>query len=43
LQEELIEIRSKMYIDLHERYRLFWSDFSETWIFWIYIGKIMKN
>ena len=26
-------IWSKMYIGLHVKYRLFWSDFNETWIF----------
>jgi len=31
--EELSEILLKMYICLHVKYRLFLSDFNETWIF----------
>ena len=31
-----------MYIGLHVKYRLFLSDFNETWIFYTYFGKIPK-
>jgi hypothetical protein len=33
LQEELSEIWSKTYIDLHVKYPFFLSDFNEAWIF----------
>jgi len=35
---ELSEL-SQMYIDLHVKYPLFWSDFSKTWILFIQIFK----
>ena len=34
IQEEMSELRSKMYIGLHVKCPLYLSDWNETWIFW---------
>ena len=39
LEEEFIEILSKMYTSLPVEYWLLLSDFKETWIFWIHFLK----
>jgi hypothetical protein len=38
-QEEFIEILSQMYIGLHVKHPLFWSDFNETWTLSTYFQK----
>ena len=41
-QKQLSEIWSKMFIDLHVKCPLFWSDFNETWILTTDFWKISK-
>jgi len=41
-KKKFSEILLKMYIGLHVKYRLFLSDFNETWIFWADLWNIFK-
>ena len=42
-QEELSEIWSKIYLDLHAKHLLFLSESNETWIFSTDVQKIFKH